>query len=113
MLKTFVPLLVIGVSLAAACGGSSPSGDCQNYSNAFCNKFFQCAQSAAITTYGNESACVTKTENTLNCPSWMCSAGQTYDGSQVEACINAINNEDCGSASQTPTECMGLAPACH
>jgi hypothetical protein len=113
MLKTVMPFFVIGACLAAACSGSSPSGDCQNYTNVFCNKYFQCAQTAAIAAYGNESACVTKTQNTLNCAAWACGTGQTYDGSQVEACINAINNESCADATNTPTECMGLAPACH
>ena len=103
--------LAVPAVLLAACS-SSPTGDCDNAASTLCNKQFQCNQTTAINTWGTESGCEAKTQANWSCATWACPAGKTYDGSQVEACINAYNNLSCANANTVPAECQGLQPAC-
>ena len=103
--------VVMCVALAAC--SSSPSGDCDNAMAAYCNKQFQCNQTAAIQAYGTQSGCEAKLEATFSCATWSCPAGKTYDGSQVESCISAYNSLTCANANSTPPQCQNLSPACN
>jgi len=99
--------------LGAACGGSSPTSDCDSAASAICNKLFQCAQTAATQEYGTESGCEAKLQANANCASLTCPAGTTYNGSQFEDCINAVNAESCADATMSPTQCQNLTPVCQ
>ena len=108
VLLAFAFVLVI-----AACGGSSPTSDCNSIASTYCNKYFQCSQSAADQQYGNESACETKIQQSFGCATWACPTGETYNGSEVDSCISAYNSLSCGDISMTPSQCQNLAPACN
>jgi len=112
MLKKFGFAVASSAALMIMCGSSSPTDDCDNYVSVYCNKYFQCAATAAALLYGNESACETKVRANVNCATWSCAAGTTYDGSQIESCISAYNNLDCANITQTPSQFQNIQPAC-
>ena len=95
------------VVLAVACGGGSPTSDCDQAVSVFCNKFFQCAQTQADQTFGTESGCEAKEQLTFNCANQVCPSGTTYDNTDVEACINAYN-ADCSTINTTPAACQNI-----
>jgi len=101
------------VVLAAACGSPTPTDDCDNIASVICQKLFQCAETVADQTYGNESACETKLQSQYSCATWACPSGQTYDGSEAEACIDAYDDLSCADITQQPSQCQNLGPACH
>jgi len=101
------------VVVATACSSPTPTDDCDHFVSVECNKIFQCAETFADQTYGDEAGCETKLRAQFLCDSWSCPSNQTYDGSAVESCVNALDGESCADATQLPPQCQNIGPACR
>jgi hypothetical protein len=90
-----------GVVIVSACS-SSPSSDCSSALAAFCQKYFQCAATAAAQQYGTESACEKQFQTT--CANLACTGTTTYHSDKIDTCRDQINAIDCSNP-QTPAAC--------
>ena len=113
MRKTILTGVVCAI-VVAACGGSSPAGDCNHAVAVICSRSFQCYPTQSMTMYGNESACETILSSQYKCNTLACMAGQTYDGTMIEACINAYNSAACADLGTPPAQCNNFMfqPTC-
>jgi hypothetical protein len=97
------------VTSGVACSSATPTSDCTRLTQVACQKYFQCAATAASQQYGNEANCETQLSATFNCATLSCPSGTTYNPAPTEQCINDINNETCAQATALPGSCNGLS----
>src|SRR5450432_273095 len=104
--------LVLG-ALCGSCGGSSSAADtipqaesCTQAAQAACGKLFSCSDLVLVlaqqTLGGSASACETMVEQSY-CPTFACSATQTYHGDRAKQCKDDFGTLSCTTLADAAT----------
>ncbi len=93
-----IVLLVASLGFTAACGDDASTDDCARVVDAFARSWDRCK----FTSYDSAEKSWSKALS--------CGSAKGWDGSTVNACVNALNALDCGSVPSSPASCTKIVP---